>query len=158
MTKSELLQLIQTHRAEWETLLARLDESRLTQPGVAGEWSLKDVIAHIARFEREMVGVARAKALVGSELWDVPQDQRNAAVFKQNRRRLLAEVLAEARTSFTEMVAAIETLSDDDLNDATHFAQMPVEWRPWKIIAENSYEHYAVHAATLRAWLEKNGN
>ena len=87
MNKSEWLDTLQTERAQWEALLVQVGEARMTQPGAAGEWSVKDVIAHVTWFEREMVGVLRARALVGSDLWNLSRDERNAAIHEQNRDR-----------------------------------------------------------------------
>jgi hypothetical protein len=85
ITKAELLTMIRTARARWETLLAEIPLALLTEPGVIGEWSIKDIIAHISWGERENIGVVRAHAVVGSELWQLSEDERNAAVFEQNR-------------------------------------------------------------------------
>jgi hypothetical protein len=48
MNKTQLLDLIQAARADFETLLAGIPEAWMTEPGVEGEWSIKDIIAHIA--------------------------------------------------------------------------------------------------------------
>src|SRR4030067_1847894 len=95
--KWDFLETLQSARAEWESLLAKVGESNMLRPGVAGEWSVKDIICHITWFEREMVGVLQARALIGSDLWNLPQGQRNAAVFEKNRYRPLEDVLTEAR-------------------------------------------------------------
>jgi uncharacterized damage-inducible protein DinB len=130
-----------------------LGEAELSAPGATGTWSVKDVIAHITWFEREMVGVIQARALVGSELWNLPPDARNAAIFVQNRDRSLADVLAEAERVYAELLAAIETLTDEELADPARFAGMPTDWQPWRVIAGNSFEHYRDHALALQAWL-----
>ena len=49
----------------------------------------------------------------------------------------------------------METLTDEDLLDASHFAEMPSNWKPWEVIASNTYEHYDDHLAELAAWQEK---
>ena len=125
----------------------------MTESGVVGEWSVKDVIAHITWHEREMVGVLRARALVGSDLWNLPLDQRNAAIFEQNRHRPLSDVLTEAQQIFPHLVELVQTLDDQDLIDPSRFAQMPADWQPWQVIASNSFEHYRAHIPDLRAWL-----
>jgi hypothetical protein len=84
MPKVQLLDMIQTARADWEALLAGIPEAWMGEPGVAGEWSVKDVVAHIARGERENIGVVHAHAVVGSELWRLSEDERNAAVFEKS--------------------------------------------------------------------------
>jgi hypothetical protein len=48
MSKAQLLSMIRGARADWDTLLADIPEAWMTEPGVDGEWSVKDIIAHIA--------------------------------------------------------------------------------------------------------------
>jgi hypothetical protein len=155
MTKAEFLHLFQTARAEWDALMSRINEARMTEPGVEGDGSVKDIVAHVTWYEREMVDLLRARALVGSDLWNLPQDERNAAVFEQTRDRLLQDVLAEARAAGRQLMELAEALSDDDLNDAGRFADMPSDWTPWRIIAGNTCLHYPEHLQAIRAWQEK---
>ena len=152
MTRAEFLDLLRTARAEWDALLAAVPEGRMTVPGVEGQWSVKDVIAHITWHEREMLGVLQARALVGSDLWDLPLHQRNATIYVQNRDRPLAEVLAESRTVYPQLLAAVGELADADLTDAGRFADMPGDWVPWQLLAENTYTHYRDHMPAIRAW------
>ena len=51
LTTAQLLEVMRTARSNWEALLAEVGEARLTEPGVEGDWSLKDIIAHITYFE-----------------------------------------------------------------------------------------------------------
>jgi len=153
MNKTEWLDTLQAERAQWDALLAQVDEARMTQPGAAGEWSVKDVIAHVTWFEREMVGVLRAHALVGSDLWNLPHDQRNAVIYEQNRDRALSEVLAEARAVFDQLLAGMQSLAEEDLHNPRRFADMPADWVPWQVIAGNSYEHYRQHTPGLCNWM-----
>jgi uncharacterized protein (TIGR03083 family) len=152
MTKAEFLDRLRSGRAEWDTLIGQIDEAQMTEPGVVGDWSVKDIIAHVTWSEREMVGMLRARALVGSDLWTRPQDDRNAAVFEQNRDRPLPDVLAEARAVGQQLIELAEGLSDDELNDASRFADMPPDWLPWRIIVGNTYRHYPEHVEAIRAW------
>jgi hypothetical protein len=156
MTKSKLMDLLQTAHAEWDSLLAQVGEERMAESGVAGDWSVKDIIAHVTWGEREILPVFRRHELVGSELWDLPQNERNAAVFEQNRNRALQEVLAESRQVYGDLLQALAPLSDEDLNDPGGYKDMPAVWQPWNLISENTYEHYADHANDIRAWLNKS--
>jgi hypothetical protein len=153
MTKTQLLEMIQTARSHWEALLTGIPDAWMTEPGVAGEWSIKDIIAHIAWGERESLGVAQSHAVVGSELWRLSEDERNAAVFEQNRARELGDVLAESRRTFRLYLDAVAALSEEELNDPSRFAQMPEGWRPWRILFDPG--HYQEHADGIRAWLAR---
>jgi hypothetical protein len=154
-TRAEFLDKLRSSWDAWQALLSRAGEARMTQPGVQGKWSLKDIVAHITWGEREMVGVLRTHALDGSDLWNVPQQGRNDAVYHENRERALVDVLTESARVHAELLAFIEALGDDaDLNDAGHYAQMPPEWQPWQVFAGNTFDHYAEHAPDVRAWLD----
>ncbi len=101
MTKAELLDKLRAGRAEWEALLARVGEARMTEPGVEGEWFVKDVAAHIMVYERWVVGnlggavPAQPPLPPGVALNDL--DERNAWFHELNRDRPLHDVLAGSR-------------------------------------------------------------
>ncbi len=155
MNKSIFLDTLRVERAQWEALLGEVGEARMLQPGAAGEWSVKDIIAHVTWGERETVELLQAHALAGSDLWNLPQDDRNAVVFEENRDRPLHEVLAEAQQVYAQLLVVLGTLSEEDLTDPRRFRNMPANWIPWKIIAGCSYEHYQQHTPSIRAWLDQ---
>ncbi len=148
--KEELLGRIRANRGRFDAIVAAMPEQRLTEPLLPGGWSVKDVLAHIAWGEREAIGVAEARALVGSPLWDVSEDERNRAVVDESRSRPLEEVLADYRSTFERYISALETLSEDDLNEADRFVGL-VEtipgWRPWRVLYDPG--HYDEHGATI---------
>lgn len=88
VTKESLLATIRADRARFEAILTAVPRNRLTDPVLAGGWSVMDVLAHIAWGDREGIGVMEARALVGSELWDVPEEERNDAVVRGGIREL----------------------------------------------------------------------
>lgn len=157
MDKATFLATLRRERAAWDALLAEvsaLGEARMTEPGVNGEWSVKDIIAHVTWYEREMVGLLRTHALDGSSLWELAHDQRNTALFEQLRDQPLTNVQSDARQTFADLVALAEGLADADLHDASRYRNMPPDWIPWEVLAGNSYAHYPDHTPTIRAWLD----
>ena len=46
-SKRALLEQIERERAFWEGLVAEVGEARMLQPGATGEWTFKDVVAHL---------------------------------------------------------------------------------------------------------------
>jgi len=153
MDKTTFMNTLQETRAQWEELLAQVEEERMLQPGATGKWSVKDVIAHVMWGEREMVPLMHTHMVAGSELWNLSDDERNEIVYQQNRERPLHEIMSEEQQAYADLLAAAQTLSDDDLNDPHHFQQMPEEWVPWRIFAGNSFKHYQDHMPALRAWV-----
>src|SRR5689334_21937574 len=90
--KQTLLDLMELHRAAWDDLIARFSHDRLLEPGVEGEWSVKDVIAHVAAYEdwtaEQMENAHRGRTVseqdfqaMGAEGWyDI--DNRNRRLYE----------------------------------------------------------------------------
>ena len=156
LDKLTFIKKVQKAHEEWQSLLAEVDKSRMTEPGLPGGWSVKDVIAHITWYEREMIGMLKAMALEGSDLWQFPQDERNVPIYEENKDRPLEEILSEAEQVYDQLFEAISSLSDDELVDPSHFRYMPDEWIPWDVMAGNTYKHYYQHIPDIREWLLKD--
>jgi uncharacterized damage-inducible protein DinB len=157
-TVQQLIANIQNEREGWQALIEQIDQERLTSPGVAGSWSVKDIIAHITWFEREMVSLVKAHALVGSELWNLPTDERNAAIYEEIRGASLDRVLEDSAQVHQQILELLPTLSDKDLTNPESFPDMPPDWQPWLIIAQNTYEHYQQHIPDLEKWIAASGS
>jgi hypothetical protein len=151
--KSQFLDELRRARAEWETLLAKVDATQMEQPGVCGEWSVKDLIGHLTWHDGEMAGLLKKRALASSELWALPTDQRNAVIFEQNKVRSLSDVRREAAQVYKTFLGLAEALDERDLHNPGRFADMPPDWDPAALIAENTYEHYSEHIPQVEAWL-----
>jgi hypothetical protein len=52
MDKLTFINKVQEAHEEWQSLIAEVDKSRMTESGLPGAWSVKDVIAHITWYER----------------------------------------------------------------------------------------------------------
>jgi uncharacterized protein (TIGR03083 family) len=150
--KATLLNNVRSGRYRLDGLLATFTDEQLARPGEEGDWSVKDVVAHITWHEREIVNMLRARSLeegVSSELWGLPTHERNRAIYDANRDRSLQDVLAESRQVYAELGELLAGLSEADLTDPGRYKDMPAEWQPWKLIAENTYEHYHDHAEAI---------
>src|SRR5438067_4283177 len=54
-SKKQLLAEMQSEQAAWLALLDEIGEENMTQPEVAGGWSIKDIVAHITGKRRRTV-------------------------------------------------------------------------------------------------------
>src|SRR5581483_8436877 len=131
MDKAQFIHTLQETREEWEALLTQIGEAQMLQSGATGKWSVKDVIAHVAWSEREMVPVMRSHVLAGSELWDLSNYERNEIVYQRNRDRSLHEVMSDERQAYANLIEAAQSLSDEDLNEPRCYIHMPQDWIPW---------------------------
>jgi uncharacterized damage-inducible protein DinB len=151
MRTEEVLQLIDRERTAFDATISHISRERLEAPGAAGVWSVKDIVAHVSWAEREMIGVFQRRELTGSDLWRLSQDERNAAVYAQNRGRTLDDVLDEARGVFAAMRAEIARVSDEQMNDPQLIAKAPEGLTPWQLLAGNTWKHYEEHLSDLQA-------
>jgi hypothetical protein len=160
-SKAALLAELQTERARWEAILAEVGPARMTTPGVEGDWSVKDVIAHVTYYER-VVGDRLLASLEGREFvrpgYEAPKglsmDDRNAWIYARIKAIALEDVLREARDVYPPILAVVETLAEADLNDPARFP-----WQNgsavWEWVEGNITEHYRDHIANIRAWLDR---
>ena len=119
MTKSELLDWLREEYRGWETFLGRIGGARMDQPGVNGEWSMKDLVAHLTGWQPRLT--ARIQAAQRGEPEPPPpwpaylqdEDEINTWIYESNRVRPVGEVLAESRRVLQQLVAVIEGLPDD---------------------------------------------
>jgi uncharacterized protein (TIGR03083 family) len=153
MQKDDLLVILERERSAWNELLAHIDPQRMQEPGAAGQWSVKDLIAHISWYEWEIAGALRTRTLGGSALWEKSPEERNQAIYEQHQGQSLEMVLADSRRAYHELLEAVAGLPEGALNDPGRMTSWPEALPPWRLLAENSYEHYRDHRAELEQWL-----
>ena len=154
--KTQFLKELTKGRTDWDALLAQVPEHRMTEPKADGAWTIKDIIAHVVWHERQMVSMIKGRTLRNaSELWMLSTDERNDHIYKENKDRSLEEVTEEAQQVVVTLLQAAAGLTHADLNDPSRFDQMPADWVPWKIIADNTYWHYRQHTPDIEVWLEE---
>ena len=160
MDKTALLDTIQTEYARFESLIAPLSEAQLCATGSEGQWSIKDIMVHVAAWEeicaRWLEEFLRGETPQPSERLDQHSNER---IYLENRDRSLAEVRELMRSTHEQFVHQIDLLtqkfSEEDLNASHRFAWTE-SWPGYSLIsaiADNSYEHYEDHAQQIRRWL-----
>jgi len=155
MKKSELLEHLESQREKFMDALEDLPEGTWEQPGVAGIWSIKDILMHISRWEAELVKL----------LWQAQQGQRptsihfegvnvdevNARWYAENRDRSIEKVLEDFQAVRTQTILRVEALNEKDLNDPQRYP-----WSSGKPLAEwienDSYGHDEEHLADVLRW------
>lgn len=151
----KLVEDIVSKRQVLDNLLAAIPLERWEEPLAPGSWSLKDIIAHITWYEREVIPALLTHVLEGSELWELTLEERNQVIHQQNKDRPLADVLAEAKDVYPRFLQAVAALDDADLEDPARFQYMPAIWKPVDLITSNSTEHYVDHANQVHTWMAK---
>jgi len=161
ISKKQLIAEMHSEHAAWLALLDEIGEANMTQPEVAGGWSIKDIVAHITGWRRRTVLRFRAALDPTVDMtppWpaelngDDDVDEINDWIYKTNRDRPLADVLNDSREVFQQLVAAIDALSDEQLNDPQRFPWLEGEPLTGSSIFGHFHEE---HEPDIRAWLAK---
>ena len=151
MTKRDLLEAIRKGRAEFEAALEGLTPEQMTAPGAMGEWSVQDILGHIAMWESRLVAT-----LYALERGVPPQtfhtqaevDKVNAESYAEQRDRPLERVLADFHAVHAQLIKRLEAAKERDLTNPKRFEWMegePLE----KLVAGDTFEHYAEHQPAL---------
>ncbi len=105
-SKAQLANELKQENADWQALLDAIGEANMTQPEVAGGWSIKDIIAHMTEWRRRTV---KRFQMIGNPKVDLTPhwpkelqddndvDKINAWFYEANRDRPLADILADSR-------------------------------------------------------------
>ncbi len=158
MDKAEFIQRVESARSEWNDLLAHVDDHLMLKPGIEGDWSAKDILAHVMWYEREMVQLLSSRSLIGSDLWELPLDERNAEIHKEIKDMPLDAVRLGAEKAFAELIQQLNRLPEDAYGDPAHFLNMPPEWKPRDVIASNTFRHYREHTDSIRRLAESGSS
>jgi hypothetical protein len=149
MTKIEFLQNLQNGRRQWQQIWKGIDLFGTSRPRTPGEMSLRDILYHVAWYEREMVEMIQLRNLVGSPWWMLPVDERNVNIKNEAESFSLLQAWRLEQEQYNELLVKLQTLRDEELEEARFFQEMPLDWKPWQVIASNTYEHYAEHFSDI---------
>jgi len=139
----------ETVSASWQTLMDALDgipEERMTERGAAGDWSVKDLLGHIAFWESR--AVAHLNRQVSNEPQpdddgdgDVDFEAINVEQHALRENQPLGDARAEMEQTHEQLVALLTRIPDVS----------PEE------IKGNTFGHYAEHTQDILAWRERAG-
>jgi len=139
---------------EWAALdmsLTGLSDEQMIETGVVSEWSVKDLLGHMAFWAQqaakntELVNAGRQDEIARP---DSPEatDRWNARERFARADRPLAEVRRELEESHRRALAALADLPDEKLNlelDGGTFLEL---------FAVDTYDHYREHIAQVLSW------
>jgi hypothetical protein len=158
MRRADLVAQLNSEQEAWEGLLAQIGEDRMEESGVQGEWTIKDIVAHLTAWRRRTVGRLEAVASGQPEPkapWPADlheDDDINAWFHGRDRSRSVRDVVSESRSVFQQLASAIGKLPEDMLDDPKNFPWM--EGTPLSGAAFFSHFHDE-HEADMRAWLSR---
>ena len=149
--RRQFLERITHSRVATLTLLTRMPRPAVERPRTQGEWSIREVLAHVAAWEAEsvrrldLIARGRADRMVWYETM-AEADRFNAQAVRAARRTPLPRLLTRLARARARLVRAVRRLPPRALADPTHALPVTV----W--LREFAWTHERAHRREIRAW------
>jgi uncharacterized protein (TIGR03083 family) len=152
--KAELLRRLEREYMRFRAVLAALTPQQMTMPATIGNWSVKDVIAHLIAHEQRALQELHA-ALRGErfEIDHRTNDLFNAQVVAASHSQSLEAVLREWDHSYGQVRAAVEALTEADFDPASPVVRALGDSIDGAL-GNSTYGHYAEHIERVKAFAE----
>ncbi len=150
-TLDDLLDEVERNWAELAAAARGLTDDEMSRPNTAGEWSLKDVFAHIAAWEEE--AARRINEIAQGEgqslTWPTreEEDAFNAAAVEKSRPQSLEQVMKRLEECHQDLMDMLATFGEE-----LAVADMEVRAAEW--VPGWTYLHYQHHGPDI--WQLKN--
>ena len=148
MNRQQLLNKLDKAWAEIKESYAGLSDAQLAEPGVAGDWSVKDILAHVTTWEEETL--AYLPLIIEGRT--PPRyatyggiDAFNAQKTEQKRGLSLAEVLRQLDATHARLRDYVQGVPEEHFTRETRFRHR---------LRLDTYSHYPKHARAIREWRE----
>jgi hypothetical protein len=147
-------QLLKRMDKAWGTLkesYAGLPDSQLVEPGVTGNWSVKDILAHVTTWEEEALKYLPVILKGGrppkySILYG-GIDAFNSLTVEQKRSHSLADVLSQMDAVHRRLIDYVRSVPEEPFVKETRFRRR---------LRLDTYSHYPVHTKMIREWRERS--
>jgi Protein of unknown function (DUF1706) len=150
MNRQQLLTQLDTAWTAFKESYAGLSDPQLTEPGVTGDWSVKDIIAHVMWWEEEALKHLPVIITGGRpprySLQYGGIDAFNAQMTEQTRDLSLSDVLKQSDETHRRLIDYILSVPEAQFTRETRFRRR---------LRLDTYSHYPKHAKAIRAWRER---
>jgi hypothetical protein len=152
--KAEVVRQLEEAWRELTSLVDSIPESRLEIAGVSEDWSVKDLLGHMAFWGERATKTLRAInagrpddiAFGSGENW---VDEWNRREYVSRKDRSLDEIRTEWARAFDEAERALAETPPQKLDEPFQHHSVV------QYFAGDTYEHYNEHADQIRTWLRQ---
>ena len=149
----QVLGVIHAQAREWEDLVAEIGPERAEEQGPHGDWTFKDLAAHITDWEnREMDLLEDPEA---EPPWGpgLDTDEINAFIYQRSTERPLGDVLRDAWLVYDRLRGIVTGLSEKELNDHKRFPELDGKSLSDALVSGSYFSHIRdEHGKDLKAW------
>lgn len=147
MKTEQVLERLATAWSEFEDSYAGLSDAELLTPGVTGQWSVRDIIAHVTWWEEEALEhlplIREGGRPPRYSVKYCGIDAFNALMTERRRHLSLPEVLRQHDNVHERLIAYVRSAPEELYRTETRFRRR---------LKLDAYGHYPIHARAIRAW------
>lgn len=162
ITQRAVIEAIRDERRKWQELVDEVGQDRMDVPGAAGDWTFKDVAAHISFWNEELLNTLERTVDRSVEPYVRPwpeelfePDGINEWAHQQSRDRSAEDVLSEADSVFVRLQSVAEQMPEETLNSVDMFDWQGGEPFAQWIVDRRLFNHYYIeHEEPIRQWLD----
>ena len=147
MDRGQLLARLEKAWRALQESYAGLSDSQLMKSGVTGNWSVRDILAHVTTWEQEALNHLPTILKGGKPpRYFVTHGGINAfnrAMTEQKRDLTLAEVQRELEDTHRRLIRFVEGVAEEQFRTETPFRHR---------LRLDTYSHYPKHAEAIRKW------
>lgn len=161
-TKQELLESIQHSFLNLKKKYSGLSPEQMVWPGSMGEWSVKDILAHLVDWEQRFInwyqagkeGETPETPAPGYTWRELPR--LNQSGYEIHKDDSLEGVLQQSQTSYREIFNLVQGMAEEEIFEIGYYAwtgRSPLlHW-----IAANTSSHYAWARRNIRTTVIRKG-
>lgn len=153
MNKTELLEALENSREEFLELIEGMDEEAMLFKSSPEDWSVKDILAHLTRWEAELVKLLwqLRQGIQPTTLHfsDVQVDEINAQWLQEDQNRPLDRILDDFHGVRNQTIRRVESFSENQLQDKDKYPWLKGR-ALWEFIANDSFAHEGEHISQVR--------
>ena len=146
MERQQLLNKLEKEWTAFNASYADLSEAQFIEPGVMGEWSVKDIIAHVSTWEEEAL-TCLPLILAGRKPPRYIQfggiDAFNARMTEQKRGLALSEILTQRDDIHHRLINYLQEAPEESFTRETRFRHR---------LRLDTYHHYPLHTRAIQDW------
>lgn len=152
MNNQKLIALIDKTWTAFRSSIDGLTPDQMQQPGASGEWSVKDILAHVTTWEAESLEhlprMARGEKNASYRHLYGGIDAFNELMIARKRELPLDDVLRELDETHARLVEYVATAPEEQFAPKNR-CRARLGW--------DSHKHYPHHEQAIRAWRAAQG-
>ncbi len=151
MNRQQLLMRLEKAWRDFEESYAGLSDSEMMTTGVTGEWSVRDILAHVTTWEEEAVKhlptILKGRKPPRYSVTHGGINAFNAQMTEQKKNLTLAEVRQQLKDTHHLVSDLIAGVPEEQFRSDTPFRRR---------LRLDTYSHYPKHAEAIRRWRKQH--